>query len=118
MSTLFQMFNFFNGLWDIFTDYFWAVVVIAAALAVAWFVPSVRVRFAALCVAGAVIATTVAYSVGIHKENERWKARARAAVQQEIKDGEQARADGGAAVDRAGDDGVQNDRFNRDTWSK
>ena len=111
---IFQALSFFTGLWSIVTDYFWAAVAIVTCLFVAWWSP--RLREPAILVAASVIAATIAYSVGIYKENERWKARANAATEQEIKHGEEARVEGDAAVERSGDSGMSNDRHNRDTW--
>lgn len=86
--------------------------------ALAWFAVSPRVKLAAVACAAAIFVGMVCYSWGSHDTNELWRAREVAANKQEIKNGEQARVDGDAAVDRAGDDGMRNDRFNRDARSK
>lgn len=106
------------ALWDILWKYLAGAGGVVAFGFLAWFSVSPRVRMLAVACAAAILAGMAAYTLGVQDTNQLWQARAGAANKQEIKDGEQARADGNAAVDRAGDDGMRHDRFNRDARSQ
>lgn len=106
--------NFFVGLWPIVSKFGIAFGLIAALLAFAWFSPIFKK--AALAVAAIITATTIAYYVGVSDGEKRVRARWEAALEQELKNGEQLREDAERSVDRDTPDGVRNDACNRDNW--
>jgi hypothetical protein len=97
-------------------DYAAALALIVAALAAAFIAPGVRTKLAALLVAGSVIATTIAYSLGLKRGTDRVKADWDWTLELEHREGEAARADAERAVRvEPADSGVlANDPWNCD----
>ena len=97
-------------------DYAVAIIVVAAALAVAHFARGIRTKFAALVVACAIIATTIAYSVGHKRGADRVKADWDWTLETERREGEQVRAEAERAVRVESPDSsvLSNDPWNRD----
>jgi hypothetical protein len=67
MSALMQ---YLGELWPIIADYGRASAVIVAMLALVWFAPSLKIKVAAAFVAGVIICTTIAFSVGLKRGND------------------------------------------------
>lgn len=112
--------NWFIGLWTIAWKEAFGVAGVAALFAAWWFIPATfpKLKQMMLITAIAMATLMVSYNWGIRDANKRWQERARAAVQQEITDGNEARTEADAHVDRLGPGGMSDDRFNRDTWGQ
>lgn len=106
--------NFFTGIWPIVSKFGIATGLVAALLAFAWFSPIFKK--AALAAAAIIIATTIAYTVGVSDGEKHVKARWEAALQRELENGEKLREDAERSIDRDTPDGVRNDACNRDNW--
>lgn len=106
--------NWFIGLGPEALKYAIATGSVGALLVAAYFVPSLKAKAVLLCVVAAIVSGTWAYTNGVRDEHKRGLAQWNAQVDQEIGDAKKDRASGDADVDRAGDDGMRDDRFNRD----
>jgi hypothetical protein len=87
-----------------------AALIIAAALAWAWFMPIFRKE--ALMIAAAVALTTTAYAVGVTDGGHRVKAQWDATIAKDRADAEQAATDADAICGTP--ECVRNDKYNRD----
>jgi len=117
MLALLDLWHQMQGLLPVVRDYAVALALIAAALAVVSIAPGVRSKLAALLAACAVIATTIAYGVGLKRGADRVKADWDWTLEVEHREGEAARSDAERAVRvEPADSGVlANDAWNRDT---
>ena len=97
-------------------DYAAALGLVAAALALAFIAPGLRVKLAAVLAALSIIATTIAYTVGLKRGSDRVKADWDWTLELEHRAGEAARADAERAVRvEPADSGVlADDPWNRD----
>jgi hypothetical protein len=96
--------NFFVGLWPIVWKFIAAGGGAAMFGAIAWYAPGLKTKIGAACIAAVIVATTIAYSVGVRDEgnrcNAQWQAKWDAAEVEAIARGNRARAGAGDAVDR------------------
>jgi len=108
---------FFAGLGVILWK-FAAAIGVAGCLFVVAFVPLVWipscVRKIALYAGIIVLTWTFAYSVGLRDEHRHGLAQWNAQVDKEIERAEKDRAAADADIDSRGDDGMSDDRYNRD----
>src|SRR5262245_15994704 len=116
MLRLLDLWHQLQFLLPIIRDYAVALGVIAAAFGVAFIVPSARVKLIAVLVASAVIATTIAYSLGLKRGSDRVKADWDWTLELEHREGEAARTDAERALRvEPRDSGVlADDPWNRD----
>ncbi|MBX9825437.1 MAG: hypothetical protein K2Y27_10625 [Xanthobacteraceae bacterium] len=105
-----------HTLLPIIRDYAAALALIATAAGVAFVAPSLRVKLAAVLAAVCIIATTIAYSVGLKRGSDRVKADWDWTLELEHREGEAARAAAERAVRvEPADSGVlADDPWNRD----
>jgi hypothetical protein len=117
MFALLDLWHQAQGLLPIVRDYAMALALIAAALGTAFVAPGVRIKLAAALFACAVIATTIAYSVGLKRGTDRVKADWDWTLEVEHREGEGARRDAERAVraEPPGSGVLANDPWNRDT---
>jgi hypothetical protein len=117
MFVLLDLWHQAQSLLPIVRDYAVALALIAAAFGVAFVVPGVRIKLTAALVACAVIATTIAYSVGLKRGADRVKADWDWTLEVEHREGEAARGDAERAVRVEPRDSsvLANDPWNRDT---
>ena len=116
MLALLDLWHRAQGLLPVVRDTALALALIAAALAVVFIAPGLRSKLAALLAACAVIATTIAYSVGLKRGADRVKADWDWTLEVEHREGEAARSDAERAVRVEPADGgvLANDPWNRD----
>jgi hypothetical protein len=116
MPRLLDLWHLLHILMPIIRDYAAALGLIAAAAGVAFIAPGVRIKLAALLAALSIIATTIAYSVGLKRGSDRVKADWDWTLELEHREGEAARAEARRAVRvEPADSGVlANDPWNRD----
>lgn len=111
------MLTFFVGLWPILWKMI-ASIGVGACLLIVAFVPiswiPMWVRKIALWAGALVLCFTFAYSVGLRDEHRRGVAQWNAAIDKEIHNAEKDRTASDADVDRSGDRGMSDDRYNRD----
>jgi hypothetical protein len=122
LSLLQDIQQFIESWLPIVRDYAVALGIIAASLGVAYIIPGIRAKLAALLVAGAVITTTIAYGIGQKRGADRVQSDWDYSVEAARKSGEQDRADAVRDLgDRAPDERVrqrQADPWNRDNRAK
>jgi hypothetical protein len=116
MLALLDLWHQMQSLLPVVRDYAVALALIAAALGAAFIAPGVRSKLAALLAVCAVIATTIAYSVGLKRGADRVKADWDWTLEVEHREGEAARSDAERAVRVEPADGgvLANDPWNRD----
>ena len=116
MLALLDLWHQAHSLLPIVRDTAVALALIAAALGAAFIAPGLRNKLAALLAACAVIATTIAYSVGLKRGADRVKADWDWTLEVEHREGEAARSDAERAVRVEPPDGgvLANDPWNRD----
>jgi hypothetical protein len=108
--------SFFIGLWPIIGKNSAAIAAIAGLLAVSWFAPWPKLKSFALWGAAIIVATTIAYNVGVSDGEDRVKSQWIAAVEQEAANSKQAREDAQRTIARDTPDSVRLDPCNRDGW--
>ena len=116
MLRLLDLWHEFQFLLPIVRDYAVALGIIAAALGIAFIVPGARTKLIAVLVASAVVATTIAYSLGLKRGSDRVKADWDWTLELELREGEAARTDAERATRiEPRDSGVlADDPWNRD----
>lgn len=108
------MFNALVGIGPLISKYGVATCGVAACLVFAYFSPVFKktALWAALCIG----TWTLAYTIGVRDEHKHFTARWRAAVHQEVKNGNKARSDAERTVEHDTTDSVRDDECNRDKW--
>jgi hypothetical protein len=117
MHGLLDLWRELQILLPVIRDYAAALALIAAILTIASFTHSLRIKLAAVLVAASLIATAIAYSVGLQRGSDRVKADWDWTLEIEHREGEQFRAEAERAVRiEPADSGVlADDPWNRDT---
>jgi hypothetical protein len=117
MLRLIDLWHPLQILLPVIRDYAAALGLIAAAVGVAFIAPGARIKLAAVLTALSIIATTIAYSVGLKRGSDRVKADWDWTLELEHREGEAARAEAERAVRvEPVDSGVlADDPWNRDT---
>jgi hypothetical protein len=117
MLRLLDLWHQLQFLLPIIRDYAAALGLIAAALAVAFIAPSLRIKLAAVLAALSIIITTIAYSVGLKRGSDRVKADWDWTLELEHREGEAARtaAERAVRVEPADSGVLADDPWNRDT---
>lgn len=116
MPRLFDLWHALQILLPIARDYAVALGAIATALGVAFVAPGIRIKLAAALVAAIVIATTIAYGVGLKRGSDRVKADWDWTLELEHREGEAARtgAERAVRVEPADSGVLADDPWNRD----
>jgi hypothetical protein len=116
MPRLLDLWHPLHILLPVIRDYAAALGLIAATAGVAFIAPGIRIKLAAVLTALSIIATTIAYSVGLKRGSDRVKADWDWTLEREHREGEAARTKAERAVRvESADSGVlANDPWNRD----
>jgi hypothetical protein len=116
MQRLFDLWHPLQILLPIVRDYAAALGLIAAAFAVAFVAPGLRIKLAALLAALSIITTTIAYSVGLKRGSDRVKKDWDWTLEFEHREGEAARtaAERAVRVEPADSGVLADDPWNRD----